>query len=301
MDLLAQMATFVRVVEANSLSGAARALRLSLPAVSRQLRALEQELGSPLLVRTTRRMALTATGQTFYEGAQRILRDVAEVRARAGGSTEVRGVLVVSAPVSIGISQLVPRIPSLAKAHPHLRVELRLEDRLVDFVREGVDVAIRGGALPPDSTAYIAHALSRFRRYAVASPAYCRKHGTPKAPEQLAGHACLLQLGTASAITRWTFEHREHTGLEREVAVTGTLSSSAPLALIEFAKAGLGVALAAEWLVDQELRRGALRRILPAWHSSLVSTWAIHRAEHRGSATIAAFVEAMRTPLTVPP
>lgn len=292
MNLLGHMTTFVRTVEAKSLSGAARDLRLSLPAVSRQLRALEEDMGTVLLMRTTRRMALTEQGRLFYERAVHILREVEETRARLAPGRDVRGTLVVSAPISIALSLVLPRLPALSAKHPHLALDLRLEDRLVDFVREGIDVAIRGGATPPDSTSYLAQQLTHFERLLVASPAYLRKHGAPSAPEDLVRHECLLQVGSGGPISRWRLVRGD--GETREVEVTGGVRSNAPLALARLARQGMGIALVADWLVEDDLADKTLRRVLPAWATKSVATLAIYRVERKGSPLIGAFIEAMR-------
>jgi len=291
MDMLAAMGTFARVVEAQSLSGAARGLGLSLPAVSRQIRALEEELGATLLLRTTRRMALTDRGQLVYESALRITRELDDTRARVRPSKDVRGSVVVSAPVSIALSLVVPRLPALAARHRHLRVDLRLEDRLVDFVGEGVDLAIRGGVAPPDSTAYVAHPLHRFRRVAVAAPAYLRKHKRPRKPADLARHTCLLQLGASGPSSRWRLVRGDEAC---DVGVDGPLRSTAPVVLRDLARAGSGVALVADWLVHDDLEEGRLERVLPGWESPEVTTWAVHRVELRGAPAIAAILEVLR-------
>ncbi len=137
MDLLAQMATFVRVVETGSLSAAARAQKLSLPAVSRQLRTLEEDLGAALITRLTRRLAVTEAGQRWYEHCLRILNELENARGAVGGS--VRGTLVVSAAVTLGMYLLVPRLATLIQRHPGLAIDLCLEDRVIDLVGEAVE------------------------------------------------------------------------------------------------------------------------------------------------------------------
>src|SRR5215468_5711219 len=142
MDLFSRMATFVRIVDTGSLSAAARSLGLSLPAVSRQLTALEEELGARLLVRSTRRMSLTDAGRKWYEGSSRILHQVEETRAQIEAPEDVHGHLVIGASISMGLGLVVPILPRLAERHPRLCIELRLEDRLTDLVGDAVDVAI---------------------------------------------------------------------------------------------------------------------------------------------------------------
>src|SRR5690349_10781260 len=131
MDLLTQMATFVRVVDGKSLSSAARAQRLSLPAVSRQLRALETDLGTSLIVRSTRRLHVTDAGQRWYAHCVRVLREIDEARAEVRSTKHVHGTLVVSASLTFGTVVIVPQLARLARAHPHLVIDLRLEDQLV--------------------------------------------------------------------------------------------------------------------------------------------------------------------------
>ncbi|MFT3771051.1 MAG: LysR substrate-binding domain-containing protein [Minicystis sp.] len=285
------MRTFVRVVEKGSLSAAARAERASLPLVSRRLRALEEELGATLLVRSTRRLRVTDAGRRYYEHCVRILREVDAARDDVAEGDAARGTLVVSASITIGLSLVIPRLAALARSHPGLSVDLRIEDRFVDLVGEGVDVAVRGGTPPPDSTAFVAHQLRRADRIVVGSPAYLRAHGVPRAPEDLARHACLVQLGGAGSVVRWTFTRD---GVERTVDVRGAVRTNAPVALRDLARAGLGLALVTDWTVADDLASGALRRVLAGWAHPPVSIWALYRAEARGSPRVRAFVDAMR-------
>ncbi len=293
MDLLSQMTTFTRIVEAGSLSGAARALGVSLPAVSRQLRALEDELGAPLIRRTTRRMALTDRGQTLYDRAVVILDQVEETRSIVAPSPAVRGTLVVSAPITIALSFVVPRLAAFISRYPGVEIDLRLEDHLVDFVREGVDVAVRGGAAPPDSTSYVARPVARFRRIVVGSTSYVRKNGSPTAPANLRQHHCLSQRTAAGVQSTWTLEHVSRRGASQRIAVRGPVRATAPMALAELAELGVGLALLPHWLVEKSLAEGRLVRLLAKWHSPEVVTWAIHRADQRRSALIGAFIAAL--------
>lgn len=290
MDLLAQMATFVRVVEGHSLSAAARAQRLSLPAVSRQLRALEDDLGVPLVVRSTRSLHLTDAGRSWYEHCVRILGEVADARSAVGRNPTVRGTLVVSTSLTFGAEVIVPRLGRLVEAHPELVIDLRLEDRLVDVVGEGVDVAVRAGAPPPDSTAFVAHPIFSMERILVASPRWLRKHGTPREPLQLATRPCLIQVNPAGSIVRWRLRRKE---TEHTVEVRGQLRTNAPLALRDLAVDGAGIAYVPDWLVRDDLAAGRLRRVLPGWASPPLTAWAIHRTELRGAPRLRAFLGAL--------
>jgi DNA-binding transcriptional LysR family regulator len=290
MDLVDQMQSFVRIVESGSLSAAARAQKLSLPAVSRQLSALERELGGPLLLRTTRRLQITDAGRAFYEHARAVLAGVERARAVVSDARGVRGTLTVSAGVTLGMHEIVPCLPALSAQHPRLRIELRLEDRVVDLVGEGVDVAIRGGVPLPDSADLIGHRLRSFRRVVVAAPAYVKRRGRPKTPAQLASHDCLRQLTSGGDGSRWTLQRGEE---EASVTVNGTLMANAPLALQDLALAGAGVAFLGEPFVARELEQERLFRLLDGWCSPEVSIWAVYRGELRGSGKLRAFLDAV--------
>jgi DNA-binding transcriptional LysR family regulator len=296
MDLLSQMATFVRIVETGSLSAAARAQRLSVPAVSRQLRALEDDLGAALVLRTTRKLKITQAGQNWYAHCTRILRDVDSARAVVSVARAARGLLTVSAPVSLGLAHVAPHMPALLKRHRGLTVDLRLEDHLVEPVTDAVDVVVRGAMQPPDSASLVAQPLLSFHRFVVAAPAYLRRHGEPREPAALARHECLVQLGGAGPLSTWRL-FRD--GEEQAVPVRGALRISAPLAIRDAALAGLGVAFLPDWLVDTELAAGRLQRVLAAFTSGAITAWALYRAELRSSPRVRAFVDEIRSPRPV--
>lgn len=287
MDLLAQMATFVRVVESGSLSAAARAQKLSLPAVSRQLSALEEDLGTPLILRTTRHLQVTEAGQAWYAHCTRILRDISEAKdsVSKGGSL---GLLTVSAPFTIGMHCIVPRLASMSQRHPDLLIDLRLEDQVVDLIAEGVDVAIRAGVPIPDSPSFLAQPLLQFRRILVASPSYLAHRRELAQPRSLSGHDCLVQLTEDSALTTWRLYRKDE---ERAVVVSGRLRATAPVALYQLALDGAGVALLPEWLVQKDIAAKRLLHLLPEWESAPISVWALYRVELRSSLRVKAFVE----------
>ena len=290
MDLLDKMATFVRVIDVGSFSAAAKQLRLSPAAVSRQIATLEGELGISLLRRSTRRMAITPSGRLYYERCLRILRDVDEAQAIGRGDA-ADGLLQVSASVTFGLARVVPHVRSLMLAHPGLRIDLRLEDRLVDLVVEDVDVAIRVGSPAPDRTDLIAQKLLEFPRVVVAAPEYLKRRGEPRTPEALAKHDGLTNAADPAARASWSLggEGREVRG-----RVNVVFSSNAPHALRELALAGAGLALLPRFLVADDLRRGALRHVLPAWQSESVTANAIFRSKHKEAPRIRMLVEHLR-------
>jgi DNA-binding transcriptional LysR family regulator len=292
VDLLAQMATFVRVVDGKSLSAAARSQRLSLAAVSRQLQALEAELRTPLIVRSTRRLHVTEAGSRWYEHCRRVLREVEEARASMSSSRAARGRLVVSASLTFGSVVLIPRLRVLSARHPELTVDLHLEDQLVDLVGEGVDVVVRAGSMPlPDSPSLVAHALATMDRVVVAAPRWLRKHGTPRRPSDLASATCLVQVTRSGGVVRWQLRRGAEEVMED---ARGPLRVSAPLALRDLAVDGAGLAYLPDWLVEPDLVAGRLRRVLPGWASAPITAYALHRAELRGAPRLVAFLEAVR-------
>jgi len=293
MDLLAQMATFVSVVEGKSLSAAARAQRLSLPAVSRQLRALEAELGTSLIVRSTRRLHVTDAGMQWYEQCRRTLREIDSARDAIRDAKGVRGTLVVSASLTFGSEVIVPQLPRLIEQHPKLCIDLRLEDQLIDLVGEGVDVAVRAGSPPPDSTAVVAAPLAQMTRILVAAPRWLRKNGTPRQPAQLAQHDCVIQVTPSGRVIPWELASASDPNQVTSVEVHGRLRSNTPSALRDLAVAGAGVAYLPAWLVAAALAQNKLRRVLPEWSSLPITAWAIYRAELRGNARLKAFLDAM--------
>ncbi|HUM12604.1 MAG TPA: LysR family transcriptional regulator [Myxococcaceae bacterium] len=291
MDLLVQMRTFVRIAETGSLSRAARSLRLSLAAVSRQLSALERDLGVPLVLRSTRRLSLTEAGRAYHSEAVRILGSVERARETVRGSRRVEGRVVVCAGVSIGLHAVVPALPRLAARHPGLVVDLLLEDRPQDLIEDAVDLAVRVGESLLDSTSIVAQRVGTFRRILVASAAYLEARGMPRTPGELQRHATLVQPQLEPGRGVWRLVGEE--GAE-VVRVEGRMACNAPLALRELALAGLGVALLPEWLVAEDLAKGRLRRVLPELASPEVPVSALYRVEQRGWPRLRPVLEALR-------
>lgn len=290
MDLLDRMDTFVRIVDTGSLSAAARATQLSLAAVSRQLAALEDELGVALIVRSTRQLRVTDAGRRWYQHCVRIQRELADARDELGETGTPRGRVVLSAPITVGLAQVVPRLEPLTRRHPGLEVELRLEDQLVDLVGDAVDVAVRAGLVPPDSPSVIAHPLGGFRRVLVAAPSYLRRHPRPRHPRDLARHdALVFALGAAPPV--WRFVRGDETC---EVEPRPRLRCNAPLALRDWALAGAGVALLPDWLTGPD---SGLVELLPEWVPPRVPVWALHRVELRGAPRIRAVIAALTEPV----
>jgi DNA-binding transcriptional LysR family regulator len=289
MDLLDRMTTFVRVVEAGSFSSAARQLRMSSAAVSRQIASLETELRLPLLRRTTRRMAVTEPGGRYYARCLRVLQEVEEASlfARADSPS---GLLRVNAPVSFGLARVVPEVPAFLRAQPRMRVDLRLEDVRVNLVMQDVDVAVRVGALP-DSTDLVAHPLGAFRRVLVAAPRYLKGRTLPRSPDDLPT-LDLLGYASGAVADTWTLRSGNQ---EARVRVMPVFACSALQAVRTLALLGVGVGWLPEWLVQEDMEQRRLRRLLPEWTSVPIQVHALHRTTHRGVPRIRAWIDHLRT------
>lgn len=287
MDLLSHMATFVRVIDAGSLSSAARSLNLSLAAVSRQVGALEKETGTPLIVRTTRKQMVTEAGRRYYDQCIRVLREVEAARASLRAGSSVEGVLTVSVPVTLGLERVLPHIPALFAKHAGIRVDLRFEDRMADIVGEGIDVAIRGGGMLPESTSFFARRLVSYPRVVVASPRYLKARGEPKAPYDLVKHDVLLHAGAGTPTTSWRFQRGTE---EMSIRLNWTFRSNLVYALREAALAGIGIAQVPDWLVAKDVAAGRLRVLLADYHSAPVVISAVYRRELRNSVRVKAFL-----------
>lgn len=289
MDLLARMQTFVRVIEAGSLSAAAKQLRISVAAVSRQVAALEREIGTPLLARTTRRMTVTAVGQDYYERCLRILRDVEDSRS-IGRRGEMEGRIRISMPVTVGFLGGLSLFRPLVTRYPALQLDVRLEDRVVDLALDDVDVAIRVARRLPLSTELVAHPLSTWSLVVVAAPGYLRRRGEPKTPSELVNHDALSQWRDA-AKDRWTLVNGTSTA---QVRVNARHSINAGHLIRELALEGQGIALLPDWYVAADIENKRLKRLLPGWQSEPVVVYALYRVAHRNEQRVRLLVEHLR-------
>lgn len=252
MDRLSAMQVFARVARLGSFSAAARALRVSTTAVSRQVGQLEMHLGIKLLQRTTRQLRLTDVGADYLVRCERILSEVDELESEVGeGEVRVRGLLRVTAGVDLGREHLAPLLPKFLDTYPEVDVELSLSDPYVDLVAEGFDLGIRGGVL--EDSSLIVRPLAMSSLVAVASPAYLEEHGRPAEPADLEDHAAILDTNLREG--RWTFE--TSTGVVR-VCPKARVAINSPTETRAFALLGRGIALLPHFLVIDELRRGTL-------------------------------------------
>ncbi|MPY71321.1 MAG: LysR family transcriptional regulator [Alphaproteobacteria bacterium] len=253
-------AIFAAVVEAESFTGASRALGLSKSAVSKAVGRLEDRLGARLLNRTTRNLSLTEAGAAFHARCLRILAEVEDAECEAAQLTAApRGTLRVNASVTFGTLHLAPVIPDFLARHPGIRADISLADRYVDLVEEGVDVAIRIGRLRDSGLR--ARWLAPLRQIVCASPGYWDAHGRPERPRHLAGHNCLTYAYLSTGDT-WHFDGAD--GAET-VRVSGTLHSNNGDMLRSAALSGLGVVLEPSFILWKDLAAGTLEAVLTDW------------------------------------
>ncbi|TAK48606.1 MAG: LysR family transcriptional regulator [Xanthobacteraceae bacterium] len=253
-DRLTGMEVFSKIAAVGSLSAAARALGLSQTMVTKHVAALETHLGVRLLHRTTRRLTLTEAGRRYLESCDRILADIADAEsAAAADRIEPRGTLRINAPVSLGTREIAPAIAEFCRLHPAITVELGVNDRVVDLIEEGWDVAIRIGRMA--SSTLIARRLAPCHTVVCAAPAYLAAHGTPRTIEDLKAHNCLgYTLPNAAAAERWGFGRDAAIGIN----VSGTLRANSGDVLRVAALAGHGVIYQPTFIVADDLAAGRL-------------------------------------------
>lgn len=256
VDLLA-LQTFLRIADGGSLSAAARATGRSLPAISRTLVQLEADLGVRLIHRTTRRIHLTEAGTQYLERCRRILAEVEDANASVSNlDRSLAGPIVVTAPVLFGQLHIAPAVTEFLGLHPEVSVSLMLSDALSNIIEEGIDLAVRIGRL--QDSGLVARKLGEVRRVACASPAYLKRRGTPKTPKDLASHNC-LQFSALSPTPYWEFREA---GKPRQVRIQGNFASTQGAPVIEAARAGLGIACALSYQVQELVAKGELRVVL---------------------------------------
>ena len=287
MDNLTDVAVFVRVVERGSFTLAADDLDLSRAVVSKYLSRLEERLGARLLNRTTRRLSLTEAGAALFEASKGAIERIEEAEAAvARFQAEPRGRLRVSAPMSFGILHLGPAMADFARAHPKVTLDVKLDDRFVNLVEEGIDVAVRIGVLTDSSL--VARKLAVTRAVACASPEYLARHGEPETPEDLASHNCLIYSYLATANV-WRFTASD--GREIPVAVTGTFRINNGIVLAEAALAGHGILMTPSFYVAPLLRAGKLKRILPAYRLKELGIYAVYPQREHVPPKVRAFAD----------
>lgn len=284
MDRLAAMEAFVRVVEAGSFSGAAKQLRVSQPTVSKTVAQLEDRLGVRLLLRSTHGLAPTEAGQNFYKRAKRAIEEAEEAELAArGAAATLSGRLRISAMVSFARLHVIPRLPIFLAEHPSLDVEVILDDRDVDLIEAGIDVGLRLGQLA--DSVLTARKIGTCARLVIATPSYFKSKGVPQSPTDLLSHDAVIYEQRPGGAT-WAFRR---SGEELPITLRGRVRVSAAEGVREGVLAGLGFAIASEWLFAPELKSGMVRSVLEDWSLPPLDLWAVFPTGRQVSAKARAF------------
>jgi DNA-binding transcriptional LysR family regulator len=291
VDLLSTMRSFVRVYEMRSFSAAAKDLNLSQPSISKAVAQLEQELGVQLFLRSTRGLGPTDAGHTFYDHATRTL-DEADLAVKAvkGEDAPLTGRLRVGGTITFMRQHIIPKLPGFMALHPGLSIDMLLDDGNIGLVEEGAEVSLRMGKLA--SSNLTARKIGQCRRIVVATPGYLEQHGAPKVPADLAKHAAIV-LSRGEGGDHITFAKD---GISTEVVLQARVRISALEGLRAAVLAGLGVAVASEWILQDELDNGRVVEMLPDWRMPPLDLWVVlpggaRHASPKARAFIA-FVEA---------
>ncbi|MDL0431651.1 LysR family transcriptional regulator [Marinobacter sp. TBZ242] len=286
MDRIDAMRAFVTVVNEGTFTRAADRLGLSPQLVSKYVSQLEQHLAVRLLNRTTRRIHLTEAGTRYHQRAQQVLNDIDDMENQLDDlQAQAQGLLRVSAPVSFAIRHMAPLLSEFQQAHPAVGIDLQLNDRKVDIVEEGFDIALRIGHLK--SSSLIAKRLAPVRLVLCASPAYLEQYGTPERPEELSDHRYLrysyMDMDAGHALQKWL------QGSDRKD--TGEMVSNNGDVLIEAAIAGAGIALQPTFIAGAAIREGKLKVILPEHEPEPMALYAVYAHRQLLASKVRSFID----------
>ena len=287
MTIPSEMTAFVRAVELGGFSTAARDMGLTPSAISKLVTRLEDRLGVRLLNRTTRKLALTPEGEAYFHRSQRILADIHEAENEvARFRARPKGLLRINVGTAFGMHQLTPALPEFLAANPEVQIELTVTDRVVDLIEEGADLGLRLGTLPDSSL--VARKICDVERVVCASPAYLRKHGVPKRPEDLARHNCLA-ISYSPSLRRWPFASGDGV---RHVEVAGNVSANSAESLLQLALLGVGIIRLSDAILGEPIRDGRLVALLQdIHHAEPVPLHAVYPQGRHRSPRVAAMID----------
>ncbi|MEE8614563.1 MAG: LysR family transcriptional regulator [Roseateles sp.] len=302
MDRLQAMQTLVRVVELGSFSAAARELGSTQSAVSKQVAALEKQLGAQLLARSTRSLKLTDAGERYVEQARRLVAEIAEAESELrAGEHRLQGWLRVATSGTFGRMELLPLVRSFQAQHPGVKVDLQLHDGFIDLIEQGIDLAVRIGDQPDSSL--VARRIGTLRRSVVARRGYFEAAGLapPRTPADLQQHDCILY-SELRAGPVWTFEAgagaEVPAGTVTSVRVTGSLRTNSGEVVREAVLAGMGLAYAPHWLLAAELGCGEVEEVMPPWQGEAMPLQLVCPAQRRLSGKVRAFADHLAAALS---
>ncbi|MGB0467034.1 MAG: LysR substrate-binding domain-containing protein [Pontibacterium sp.] len=291
MDVLSAMAIYIRVVDLKSFSLAAEEMGISSSSVSKQISHLEQHIGARLLQRTTRRLSVTEVGAAYYEKCQKIIADVEEAESLVSQlQGEPRGTLRIYCNMTFGQMQLAKAIPEFMAAYPDIKVDITLDDRPPDLVRDGFDLAIRiADPQLPDSS-LIAREISKLPMFICTTPEYLEKQGVPEHPEDLKKHNCLVFVHAANA-NQWSLSRD---GERCTVQVEGDVRANNSLVVRESVLAHRGIANLAYFVISRFVESGELLRVFPAYQPEKLSVFAVYPDRKYISPKVSSFIEFFR-------
>lgn len=286
MDRFSSMEIFARVAELKGFSAAARRLGQSKSSVSKRVSALENHLGVRLLNRTTRRLSLTEAGIAYYDWCLKIAGDMeAAEESVTNLHAKPRGNLKFNAPMSFGRLHLAPAIPGFLERYPHVTVEMTMDDRIIDLVEDGYDLALRIGRLADSSL--VARRIAVSQMVICASPDYLDKHGTPTTPADLAHHNCLIY-SYSRVGSRWRFKGPDG---NYTVRVSGNFRANSSDALHIAALAGLGIHFGPMFIAGDDLRSGRLVRVLESYRMTDLPIQAVYPHQRHVTAKLRVFID----------
>jgi DNA-binding transcriptional LysR family regulator len=296
MDRLVAMEAFVLVVDTGSFSAAARRLNVGQPAISKLIAQLEERLGVKLLVRTTRGLTATEAGLNYYERARRSIveADEAELAARGAGSS-LTGKLRIAAGVTFASIHLIPRLPEFLQRHPDLEIEVVLDDRNVDLVQEGIDVALRLGRKLADSSLTVRRIASA-PCVVVGTPSYFAQAGEPTTPGDLTAHEAVFY-DRPGRDAEWTFRRED---AELVVTLKGRLRVSAAEGVRAAVLANAGLAITSEWMFAPEIADGTVKVVLQDWKLPRTDLWAVFPAGRTATTKARTFTQFVQEVMRLP-
>jgi DNA-binding transcriptional LysR family regulator len=286
MNLFTSMRYFIRVYETGSFSGAAKLLAVGQSAVSKIVAQLEQELGVPLFVRSTRQLTPTEQGRIFYEHANKVIEDAEAAVASVGSKSQnFSGQIRIGGTLTFMSQYIIPKLPLFLNEHPAIDISINLDDRNVGLIEQGIDLALRMGQL--EDSGYVAKRIGRCRRIVVGTPSYLAKHSAPQKPEDLMDHSIVV-LSQGEGGERFTFKGSKG---NKSVSVRPKLRINATEGVRSAVLADAGLSVATEWMFETELKTGAVQEVLNDWTLPDLDLWAVMPRGRRVSPKVRALVD----------
>jgi len=285
MDDLKRMGVFYHVVDAGGFTAAAKRIGMAKSAVSRHVAILEQEMGVRLLNRSTRQMSLTEAGELYFTACEKVVNEAAEATRNVSGlSEQLTGALRISCPTALGNDYVVPLVKAFADLHPGIKIELIVDDQIVNMVEEGFDISIRVGWL--EDSGLIARKITDSPRLLCASPEYLKKHAKVVRPEQLAEHQWIV-FSLLPTPYRQTIKKQ---GSQQVIRVNGRFKTNNILTLRSLLREGVGMSVLAEFLVAEDIKQGCLINVLSEFDFGKAGVYVVYPNRHYKQSKVQMFI-----------